>query len=453
MKTKLYFLIVFTILAFSKASKAQNKWEYLPNVGLDSNRVRFEDVYFTSYHTGFAVNLGIKTYKTIDGGQIWRLVANGDTLGGISGSRSIEFLNDGKTGIAGGFGGKIARTDDSGESWLDITRYIPDTTTDFTKFGICGMSHYNNTFFAGGIYGSKTAHFYKSIDRGISWTTKYIDTNLLNGLVDVCFISEDTGFISGSKVRYGKGEFGVVLKTTDGGNSWRKVYDNKIGSWDIIWKLQFIGSQFGVGAIQSSDTIAMIKTTDGGENWSVMGTGYKPNQFSFSPDGAGSATQSIGFATPLKGWMGGYFGSIVETNDGGITWDSVSFGRNFNRIFVIDKEHAYAGGKSVYRYGSNFKLGIPKNEMETKPPHTLYPITPNPSNGKIKIEFDLNTTTNAIVQVFQIGSGRVWDIHRERLKPGHYIYYWDDPSAPAGNYLVVLKNDEIPLSQKFMLNK
>ena len=270
-------------------------------------------------------------------------------------------------------------------------------------------------------------------------------------MVDVCFISEDTGFISGSKKRIGKGEFGVVLKTTDGGNTWRTVYDNKLGSWNMIWKLQFIDNKLGVGAIQSSDTIAMIKTTDGGENWTIMGTGFKPSNFDLTP-GSGF-TQSIGFVTPLKGWMGGYFGSIIETNDGGITWDSVSFGRNFNRIFVIDKEHAYAGGKSVYRYGSNFKLGIPKNEMENKPPHTLYPISPNPSKGKIKIEFDLSTTTNAILQVFQIGSGRIWDIHRERLKPGHYIYYWDDPSAPAGNYLVVLKNDEIPLSQKFMLNK
>ena len=57
MKTKLYFLIVFTILAFLKVLNAQDKWEYLPNVGLDSNKLRFEDIYFTNYHTGFAVNL------------------------------------------------------------------------------------------------------------------------------------------------------------------------------------------------------------------------------------------------------------------------------------------------------------------------------------------------------------------------------------------------------------
>lgn len=429
--------------------QAQDKWEYLPNVGLDSSKnIRFEDVYFTTYHTGFAVDLSHKIHKTTDGGQTWRIVADGMT--GISGGRSIEFLQDGKTGIAGAFSAKIARTDDSGESWQDITSAVPDTTKDYTRHGICGIAHFNNTFYATGIYDSKTAHFYRSDDKGITWTTKYLDTSLIHGAIDVVFVSEDTGFIGGSKTYVGKGQFGVVIKTTDGGNTWRKVYERRIGGFDAIWKLQFIGSQFGVGAIQSGDTIAMIKTTDGGENWIVMGTGFKPMMFA-SPTVAG--TQSVGFVTPLKGWMGGYFGSIVETNDGGVTWDSVSFGRNFNRIFVIDAEHAYAGGKSVYRYGSKFKLGLPRNEQEMPPPHTLYPISPNPATGKIKIEFDLKTTTNVNVQVFQAGSGRNWEIHRERMKPGHYVYFWEDATATAGNYFVRLNNDEIPLIQKFVLTK
>ncbi|MFA6152183.1 MAG: hypothetical protein WC716_12735 [Chitinophagaceae bacterium] len=447
------FILTFLTALFwnSFPLHAQDKWEYLPNVGLDSStNIRFEDVYFTTYHTGFAVDLSYKIHKTTDGGQTWRKVADGTT--GVSGGRSIEFLQDGKTGIAGAFSAKIARTDDSGESWQDITAAVPDTATDFPRHGICGISHIHNSFFAVGIYASKTAHFYRSDDRGITWTTKYIDTGLVNGLVDVIFTSADTGFICGVKRYLGKGEFGVVLKTTDGGNTWRKVFEAPGWYQEYIWKLQFIGTQFGVGAIQSNDTIAMIKTTDGGENWKVLGTGFKPSDFSYSSPSP-HVTQSIGFVTPLKGWMGGYFGSIVETNDGGITWDSLSFGRNFNRIFVIDSEHAYAGGKSVYRYGSKFKLGLPRNEGPADIPHTLYPISPNPATGKIKIEFDLKTTTNVNVQVFQAGSGRVWDVHRARLNPGHYIYFWEDATAAAGNYFVRLNNDEIPLIQKFVLTK
>ena len=448
MKTKLYFLIVFTILEFSKVLNAQNKWEYLPNIGLDSPANRFQDVYFTNYQTGFAVSLPYKTFKTNDGGTNWRVVANGTT--GVSGGRSIEFLDGGKIGIAGGFNGKIARTDDSGETWNDIAASIPDTATDFSKHGICGISHYNNSFYAVGIFGSTTAHFYTSKDKGISWTTKYIDTNLINGLVDVCFTSEDIGFISGTKIRYGSGEFGVVLKTTDGGNTWRKVFEGKIGALNAIWKLQFIGSNFGVGAIQTNDTIAMIKSIDGGENWTIIGSGFKPANFYYY---GGIGTQSVGFVTPLKGWLGGYFGGIVETNDGGVTWDSLSFGLNFNRIFVMDSNHAYAAGKSIYRYGSNFDLSISKKELATNTLNTLYPISPNPSKGKIKIEFDISVTTNAILQVVQVATGKIWDIDRKRLTTGHYTYFWEDPAAASGAYIVRLNNEDIALFQKFILSK
>lgn len=442
MKAKRFILGLITILSNFSAF-AQAKWEYLPNVGLPPT-TRVEDVYFTNYNTGFAVGLGGKILKTKDGGETWKIVADSNkSLGG----RSIEFLDDGKTGIAGGFKGSVGLSNDSGETWKNIAAWIPDTGTGpLAGNAICGMSHFGDNFYAVGAWHMQKSHFYRSKDRGINWTCQYIDTSLANALVEVVFLSEDTGFLSGQR----KG-WGVVLKTTDGGTSWRKVYEGGVGkTLNYIWKLQFIGKEFGVGSIQSGDTIAMIKTTDGGETWKVLGTGFKP--FKFGPTYS-IGTQSIGFVTPLKGWMGGYFSNIAETNDGGITWDSVNFGRNFNRIFVIDSLHAYAGGSSVYRYGSKVSVGIKSYQEEDKVPHNLYPISPNPSNGNVKIEFDLGTTTNVVLQVFQISTGQLWDIHRERMKPGHYTFHWQNSSAASGEYLVQLGTDEIPIRQKFILIK
>ncbi len=122
MKKILCFLFLLNMIR----AHAQPKWQYLPNIGLDTTKkIRFEDVYFTNYTTGFAINLDAKIYKTTDGGTNWKVVAAGPKP---SGTRSIEFLNDGQTGIAGGFAGMVVRSDDYGETWQIITSKMKSTS-------------------------------------------------------------------------------------------------------------------------------------------------------------------------------------------------------------------------------------------------------------------------------------------------------------------------------------
>jgi photosystem II stability/assembly factor-like uncharacterized protein len=265
---------------------------------------------------------------------------------------------------------------------------------------------------------------------------------LQKGLVDVVFVSEDTGFACGYKgIDYTFGH-SVVIKTTDGGKSWSKVYD---GGKDngIVWKLQFVNRDFAVGSIQSgggSDG-AFIKSIDGGNNWIKVITKGKPNL----------EDQGIGFITPLKGWMGGYYQYMYETTDGGLNWDTVKTGQNFNRFFVMDSSHIYAAGKSIHRYGSDFIVGIKQQEPHALVPHVLYPVSPNPAKEKIKIEFELGTHTMAVLQVFSIDAKRMWEVSRALLTPGHYTYYWDSKDAPPGQYFIRLDNNEMAIIQQFTL--
>ena len=204
-------LLLFSNLFCLQTTFAQsNGWQNLPNIGLPVP-LRFEDVYFTDTNTGYAVylqnyfsldSLQKPVYKTTDGGNSWSQV--GPTLYGSSALRSIEFLNDKVTGIVGSLDGTVYRTPDGGASWTDITPDITDTLTDSLPAGgkkVCGIAHYGNTFYCVGWWGSKVAHVYKSTDKGITWSTSYIDTNLATGLVDAAFISADTGFITGGRTR------------------------------------------------------------------------------------------------------------------------------------------------------------------------------------------------------------------------------------------------------------
>ena len=449
--TKLFLFLL--IITGTTMASAQSSWQVLPDTGLTFNAARFEDVYFTDSTTGFAVNLRGYIYKTIDAGRNWsaKLKLTNPLPTSL---RSIEFLDDRQTGIAGCVDSpaRVYRTSDGGNSWTDIAGSLPDTVLH-NKGAICGISHWNNTFYAVGSWASKQAKLYKSTDKGLTWTCYYPDTSLISCAVDVCFTSRDTGFITGGYSALGGFTFNsnksVVIKTTDGGLTWTRVFsDISIGG--RIWKIQALSPRLLVGAIEPyySDTVAMIKSTDGGNSWTIIGTGRSVKM------GApgGHQTQGIGFINEQHGWLGGYYAGIFETRDGGQTWDTLKFGNNLNRFFVLDSSHVFAGGSEMYFYGGQLpQPPVTRVQRASILPHRLYPVSPNPATGLVKIEFDLLNSTYVLLQVAALDAKRSWELARVWFPAGHYIYYWDGSQAPPGSYIVWLGTNEIPIVQKFAL--
>src|SRR5690606_39135143 len=120
-------------------------------------------------------------------------------------------------------------------------------------------------------------------------------------------------------------------------------------------------------------------------------------------------TQGKGFITPLKGWVGGYYDGLFETLDGGITWDTLNFGRTFNRFFVLDSNHVYAAGRSVYRYGDSVNFTVTKDIARANP-HKLYPVSPNPTTGKLNIKFDIGEYSNVMLQIVSLDAKKVFTV-------------------------------------------
>jgi photosystem II stability/assembly factor-like uncharacterized protein len=428
---------------------AQNHWQVPPNTGLFSAiNARFEDVYFTDSVTGFAVSLNdTGIYKTKDAGRNWTVQRFNDAHFG-----SIEFLDDKLTGIVGSAddSDKIYRTTDGGNTWTNIAAALIDTVSD-NRHKISGMAHWNSTFYAVGSWNSSIPKMYKSTDKGLTWTCLYPDTSLISEAVDVCFSSQDTGFITGT---YDDPLWfrpaAVLIATTDGGKTWkRKIKDLYDGG--AIWKIQAVSPQVLVASLDPfyTDTVAMFKSVNGGNTWKFVGTGFNSSD---SNMWAPKSTQGVGFVTELHGWLGGYYDGLFETWDGGKTWDTISFGGNFNRFFVLDSNHVFAAGKQVYFYGRRLpKPGATAVNELNSAQHKLFPVTPNPANEEVKIEFDLFKTTNVLLQVVSIDSKRSWKLESRSLPAGHFTYYWNGSEAPAGNYIIWLGTDEKPVVQKFTL--
>lgn len=449
-------LLVLTILLSLTTARAQTGgWQYLPNVGfdIDSSRTpRLEDIYFTDTLTGFGVSLTGRILKTTNGGDSWSVFFDNIDFPYYAEFRSIEFLADGLTGIAGSTNGYALRTVDGGANWISITDSVRGLPVR-NEGNICGLAHFGDTFYGIGWWGARWATFYKSTNKGVTWTATAIDTSLATGLVDVYFISQDTGFATGGRNTthnaYSSNE-SVVLKTTDGGATWTKVFsDTTIGG--RIWKIQFVNADVAVGSVEPyfyPDSVNMIISNDRGNTWRMIHAG----SFHNSTFGGFAVVQGVGFVTPTLGWIGGYCNGLFQTKDGGATWDTLSFGTNTNRIFVLDSNHAYAGGKYVYKWGRSASDRV----MPILPMvhhHKLYPVVPNPARGDVLIQFDLSKETNVSLDVANVDAKLSTQLLNTRLKAGHYSVTWRQKGQPNGNYLVWLGTDDIPFYQRFVLSR
>jgi photosystem II stability/assembly factor-like uncharacterized protein len=161
--------------------------------------------------------------------------------------------------------------------------------------------------------------FLKTTDGGISWTSHSM-SNHAKALVDVFFLSRDTGFVTGKSLA----NRGVILYTTDGGQTWTKKFESS-ATGQYVWKIQAVTTDFWVGSIQTFGEGKFTKSLDGGQTW-------------IEKDAPIADMEGIGFATPQHGWVGSYGDGFYETFDSGENWEfKISEAITTGFIFLIQR--------------------------------------------------------------------------------------------------------------------
>jgi len=201
------------------------------------------------------------------------------------------FFVDGEKGWAAGKLGMIAATGDGGAFWQ-----AQKSITDSNLRGIYFMNDQE-----GWVVGDLGTVLH-TVNAGEEWVL--LQSGTKKHLCDVYFFDRDSGFIVG--------EQGVVLATGNGGKDWKERED--LRELFIVEDSPFLAALFGICFVDdktgwiAGDYGTILHTKDGGETWEKQNSG------------TADLLMDIYFIDGITGWAVGEVGSILHTSDGGKTW-------------------------------------------------------------------------------------------------------------------------------------
>jgi photosystem II stability/assembly factor-like uncharacterized protein len=153
----------------------------------------------------------------------------------------------------------------------------------------------------------------KTTDGGDTWT-EIVGGTGTDGIEAVCFTSADTGFIAGWN--------NYFAKTTDGGASWTTMTVGS-GNWYFM-DIEFWDADNGIAVSKlNAGGSAVYVTDDGGATWSTA-------------SGITHGVEDAAYATATTLFAVGVDEKISKSTDGGSTWSLIYTGTFQNYFFGVD---------------------------------------------------------------------------------------------------------------------
>jgi photosystem II stability/assembly factor-like uncharacterized protein len=216
---------------------------------------------------------------------------------------SVRAVDRNVAWAAGGSGGNpvVARTVDGGATWMDATG-------DLAWVDLYCIFAVDSSY---AWVGTATGSIYRTTDGGMSWTRQLYSGTQSPFINGIWFFDRNRGLALGDP----PGNTGqwVVVRTTNGGDSWASVFTPPLGvPSEAGWNNSFWWANSRCGWFGTNQD-KVWRTTDGGDSWYPSQTGA-PNSF------------AVAFSDSLVGIACHEGGDLRRTTDGGVTWSRISTG-------------------------------------------------------------------------------------------------------------------------------
>jgi len=295
----------------------------------------------------------------------------------------------------GATGGGLWKTTDGGNTWQAVTDgqitsssvgalAIAETNPDIVYIGM------GETELRGSI--TQGDGVYKTVDGGKHWRHLGLEKTQAIARIRVHPTNPDIVFVAALGHPYGENDERGVFRSTDGGNTWKKVLfvSNKAGAVDLIidrthpriiyastWQVYRKAWKMWGGGPDSR----LYKSVDGGDNWVEL---TRNPGMPEGPIGKIGITVSPVDNNRLWAIVEANEGGVFRSDDGGWTWKRTNAERKirqrsfyYSRIYADpqNKETVYALNTRLYKStdgGKTFKIiSVPHGDL-----HDLW-IDPN----------------------------------------------------------------------------
>ena len=237
--------------------------------------------------------------------------------------RAVYFLDQNRGWVAGS-GGTLLETSDGGQTWRKLLPLTKDNLRDvyFANEKVGWLVAERDELKLKTNDEPRT-YLLKTEDGGFSWRRVFLNGSDVNArLVRAVFADAERGWVFG--------ETGVVFATRDGGAHWiRQPSPTK----HLLLGGAFVdyahGWLVGAGA-------TILQTSDGGMTW----------QSGNVRDGAGARFTAASFGGNSLGWAVGTAGRVFATTDGGRTWfeQRSNINDDLSDVKFIDASEGWAVG-------------------------------------------------------------------------------------------------------------
>jgi photosystem II stability/assembly factor-like uncharacterized protein len=411
-------IIILYIYVFNFAGFSQ--WvEQNPRI----SSVIFNSIAFSNQTNGIIVGSKGIILHTSNAGENWDSIYSPTNMG----LEKVFFIDDLNGWIAGD-SGLVLKTTTGGSDWIELTNNINEKL----------YSVYFESILLGWAVGKNIV--YRTSDGGLSWQEKKRDTAWY---YDLYFADQNNGWVVGDSLAYG-----VILRTSDGGDSWIKIFETYFG---YLSSIKFASQNIGYSAGENS---IVAKTSDGGLTWSDIVVISQGNY----------DWQEVYFVDDNIGWLVDLFGAVIKTTDGGLTWTEqiprFIIPSNYYSVYFLDslKGWVVGAGEDPNLYGRIIRTingGVTSLEDENAvvTDFKLFQNYPNPFNPSTMISYSIPQSSFVTLKVYDVLGNEVATLVNETKSAGKYDINFNAAGLSNGVYFYTIKTDNFTSTKKMLLMK